>query len=120
MSACGRSVFRMCSCRNTVRPDAYSGGPGADGRRGQGGVGHREASAQGVDGAPDRAQYLGQLIGAEPGEATGGGQQVQPLIARVEPLPVESPLLDITELSGLPDLVRALRVDRLIGVERPT
>lgn len=50
-----------------------SGGVGAYGGRGQGGVVHREVSTQGVDGAPDRVQYLGQLIGTELGEAAGGG-----------------------------------------------
>lgn len=96
----------------------HSGGVGAYGGRGQGGVVHGEASAQGVDGAPDRVQHFGQLIGTELGEAAGGGQQVQPLVARVGLLPVVSPLFGIVELFGLADLVGELRVCRLVEIER--
>lgn len=69
----------------------------------------------------DRAQYLGQLVGAEPGEAAGGGEQFQPLVARVGPLPVEAPLLRVVEPPRLPDPVGDLRVPgsvRLQGAPR--
>src|ERR1044071_7520184 len=94
-----------------------SGRIGAYGGRCQGGVVHREASAEGVDGVSDRVQYVGQLSGRELGEASGGGEQVQPLVACVGLIPVESPLFGIGELSGLADLVGELRVGRLVEVE---
>ncbi|WP_377592993.1 hypothetical protein [Micromonospora eburnea] len=79
---------------------------------------HREAATQSVDSVSYRTQYLGQLIGAEPGEAAGRGEQIQPLVARVGLLPVESPLFRVVELFGLADFVGDRRVPRLVHLQR--
>ena len=62
--------------------------------------------------APTSRQHLGQLVGPKPGEAAGGGQQVQPLVAGVGPLPVEPPLLAARRTPGLADPVGELGVHR--------
>jgi len=57
------------------------------------------------------------LVGTEPGEAAGGGQQGQPLLAGVGLLPVESPLFGLAELSGLADLVGELGIHRPVELQ---
>jgi hypothetical protein len=79
---------------------------------------HRESSAQSVDGSADLIEDAGQLFRAEPGEAAGGGQQDQPLVAGVGLFPVESPLFGLVELSGLADLAGDLGVHRLVHIQR--
>jgi hypothetical protein len=80
----------------------------------QGGVVHREGSAESVDGGADRIEDIGQPVGVEPGEPTGGGQQGQPLVAGVGLLPVESPLFGFIESFGLADRVGDLGERRLV------
>src|ERR1700722_14729722 len=101
-----RNPARTLTCRTgrAVSPTAPSPGwrvpgalwswlrsRGADARRAgrQGGVGHRDGAVQSVDGGADLIEDVGQRVGTEPGEAAGGGQQGQPLVAGVGLLPVE-------------------------------
>lgn len=64
-----------------------------------------EGPAERIDGVTDRGQHLGLLIGPEPSEATRGGKQLEPLLARIWLLPVELPQFGITEPSALADPV---------------
>ena len=73
-----------------------------------GGVGHGEGAADRVDGVSESRQQLFELAWQELGMSAGGGDEIQPLVPGVEPLPVETPLFRDAESTHRPDAVGRL------------
>ncbi len=82
-------------------------------------VAHRYRSRRPCGRPIDVVKDQGELVGVEPGQATGGGEYIQPLLARVGALPVEPPVLRDTEVPRLVNMRGGLGVSGLAQLQDP-